>query len=79
MDVPPFEGVYWDAVGDLWSRGPDGWRWIGRRLPWTGRIAPADPGHGPLSDREIAMLVDSPDGAVLPLERVQIENYLAPS
>lgn len=75
MNVPQEEGLYRDVCGDLWSRDPDGWRWLGRRVPWTGHIVPADPDHGPLPDRELAMLVDSPDDAVLPLTRVKAEDY----
>jgi hypothetical protein len=75
MYVPQEQGLYWDTRGDLWSRDSDGWRWLGRRIPWTGNVVPADPGHGPLSDRVLGMLVDSPDDAVLPLRRVAIEDY----
>lgn len=74
MYVPQEEGLYEDAQGDLWSRDADGWRWLGRRGPFTGDVVPADPGHGPISDRTLGMLVDSPDDAVLPLERVKVED-----
>lgn len=75
MYVPQQPGMYEDAQGDLWSRDPDGWRWLGRRIPWTGKVVPADPGHGPLPDRVLGMLVDSPEDAVLPLTRVKVEDY----
>ncbi|NKY60438.1 hypothetical protein [Nocardia flavorosea] len=75
MYVPQEEGLYWDVQGDLWARDPDGWRWLGRRLPFTGAVVPADPGHGPLPDRELGMLVESPDDAVLPLRRVRVGDY----
>lgn len=79
MYVPKEPGLYRDQRGDYWSLDEDGWRWIGRRLPFTGEVVPADPGHGPLPDRELAMLVDSPDDAVLPLTRVEAEDYLPES
>ncbi|MFI5715043.1 hypothetical protein [Nocardia sp. NPDC051750] len=76
MYVPKEPGIYRDAHGDYWSRDADGWRWIGRCLPFTGQVVPADPGHGPLPDHELAMLVDSPDDAVLPLTRLEVEDHL---
>lgn len=77
MQVPRQPGYYRDVIGDYWHRGPDGWCWIGRRIPWTGQVVPADPGHGPLPDWVIAAAVESPGDEVLPLTRVEIDELPA--
>lgn len=72
--VPQEPGIYRDVSGDYWLRREDGWRWVGRLLPWTGRVTPVHEDHGPLPDWVLAAPVDSPADRVLPLTRVEVDD-----
>lgn len=80
MVVPQEPGVYRDASGHYWSHGGAGWKWIGRRLPFTGRVEPVREGHGPLPEDTLAELAEDAEGLdepVLPLTRVEVDDLPA--